>query len=81
MPTRNNLAVALTKAGRLNDALAVFDDGPTTAVGAYNKGMLLLAAGRPDAARDAFSEARIVDPTFAPARARLASLAVIRKGP
>lgn len=73
--TQNNLALALTKAGRLNDALAVFDGGPVTAVSAYNKGMLLLAAGRLDLAREAFAEARIADPAFRPARLRLARLA------
>lgn len=79
--TRNNLALALTTAGRLEDALAVFDEGPATALTAYNKGMLLLAAGRVDSARDSFAEARIADPSFAPARIRLARLAVTRKEP
>lgn len=77
--TRNNLALAMTKAGRLDEALAVLDDGPANAMTSYNKGMLLLAAGRVASARDAFSDARIADPSFAPARIRLASLAVTRK--
>lgn len=77
--TRNNLALALTQSGRLDDALAVFDDGPLTAMNAYNKGILLLALGRVDSARDAFAQARVADPSFAPAWIRLANLAKTRK--
>lgn len=77
--TRNNLALALVYSGRLDDAIAVFDDAPVTSVGAYNKGMLLLSAGRVESARAAFAEARLADPRFAPALIRLAKLAKTRK--
>lgn len=77
--TRNNLALALTQSGRLDDAIAVFDDGPANAMNIYNKGILLLAVGRPDSARDAFAQARVADPSFAPARIRLANLSKPQK--
>ena len=77
--TRNNLALALVYSGRLDDAIAVFDDAPVASVGAYNKGMLLLSAGRVESARAAFAEARLADPRFAPALIRLAKLAKTRK--
>lgn len=72
---RNNLALVLAAGGDMTAALATFAAHAPPAAAAYNQGMLLVAAGDMDGARDAFARARIADPGFAPAFARLAQLA------
>jgi tetratricopeptide (TPR) repeat protein len=72
---RNNLALTLAADGRLETAIATIAAGDAPAVNAYNEGMLRLAAGQTDKARAAFTRARIADPTFGPALARLRQIA------
>ncbi len=71
---RNNLAVAFALAGNLDAAFGVFEPEGSSATGAYNQGLLWLAAQRPDLARDAFSRARVADPGFRAALNRLRQL-------
>jgi len=72
---RNNLAMSLAFSGDLAGSLAAFETGASPAVAAYNHGIVLLAAGHFEGARDAFARARNADPAFAPALSRLMQLA------
>jgi tetratricopeptide (TPR) repeat protein len=69
--SRNNLVVALAKGGDLDGATAVIHEDASSAVAAYNHGVLLLAMGKRDDARDAFARARVADPSYLPALNRL----------
>lgn len=76
-PILNNLGVAYRMAGRHQEALDLFDrlaaraDRPS-AVNAYNRGMCLLALGRPADAREAFERGLRLRPDYAEALAGLA---------
>lgn len=72
---RNNLALALASIGDLDGAWQQFRAGAEPAVAAYNEGMILLANRQISRAVDAFTRARLADPTFLPALARLKELA------
>lgn len=73
-PILNNLGVALRMAGRHQEALDVFDQlaaqaGGPSAVNAYNRGMCLLALGRPVDAVKAFEWSLQLRPNYAEALA------------
>ena len=72
---RNNLALALAAAGDLDAAVSAFERGASPAVAAYNQGIVLLASRQYDRAREAFTRARVADPSFLPALARLTRMA------
>ncbi|MGC4081813.1 MAG: tetratricopeptide repeat protein [Vicinamibacterales bacterium] len=71
---RNNLATAYVMVGDDDAAFAVFAAGPTPAVAAYNQGVLWLAKGEADRAREAFARARLADPSFRPPLSQLRQL-------
>ncbi len=76
---RNNLALALATSGDLDGAFGALATGASSAVAAYNQGIVLLAARHVGRARDAFARARIADPAFAPALTRLKQLAAFEE--
>jgi len=77
---RNNLALALAAGGDFDGAFAAFATGSPAALAAYNEGVVLVAAGQVDKARNAFARARVADPAFFPALSRLKQLSAARPG-
>jgi Tfp pilus assembly protein PilF len=67
--------MALAVSGDYEAALDAFGSGASPAVAAYNQGMVLMATGQLDRAREAFARARTADPSFFPAITRLKQLA------
>jgi choline-sulfatase len=73
----NSLGMVLGGGGQHDEAARAFSEAttlaPKNARYAYNLGLVLMRAGRPDAA-EWFRRALSLDPSFAPARERLAEL-------
>lgn len=79
---RNNLAVALRKLGRLDEAEAAFSGlGGAGAQVIYNRGNLLLDQGRLDEAEAAYRSALEIDPEHANSNNNLGSILLGRGDP
>jgi tetratricopeptide (TPR) repeat protein len=80
---RDNLGGVLSSAGRLDEALAEYEEAvrlkPDAADIQYNLANVLLQLGRPDDAVAHYAEALRLDPTFVPAHFNWASI-LVRQG-
>ena len=80
----NSLGMVLGGGGQNDEAARAFRQaislGPKNAQYAYNLGLVLMRAGQPEAA-EWFRRALSLDPTFAPARQRLAELGAMSRRP